>query len=96
MDSSVDLFSGWGGGKNVYVYLLTSSILYKSTAYLGGMMYSSVLFIIGWANTTGMQSTCDRCCVLCLYCDASSCRCSCMGSIAKCHRMHKQHKHSVC
>ena len=64
--SGVGLFSGlgrqnqdwWGGGqkvimseKTVYVYLLTSSILYRNTAYLGGggVMYSPVLFIIGWA-----------------------------------------------
>ena len=24
---------------------------------------------------------CDGCCVFCLYCDAWSCRCSCMGSM---------------
>ena len=39
--------------KTLYVYLLTSSILYKNTDYLGGgggqMIYSPVLFIIGWA-----------------------------------------------
>ena len=27
-------------------------------------------------------SGCDGCCVLCLYCDAWSCRCSCMGSMS--------------
>ena len=63
--SGVDLFSGLGGKirigvgaksdhgvETLYVYLLTSSILYKNTAYFGGgckMMYSPVLFIIGWA-----------------------------------------------
>ena len=25
---------------------------------------------------------CDGCCVFCLYCDAWSCRCSCMGSMS--------------
>ena len=25
---------------------------------------------------------CDECCVFCLYCDAWSCRCSCMGSVS--------------
>ena len=25
---------------------------------------------------------CDGCCVLCLYCEAWSCRCSCMGSVS--------------
>ena len=25
---------------------------------------------------------CDGCCVFCLYCDAWSCRCSCMGSVS--------------
>ena len=25
---------------------------------------------------------CNGCCVLCLYCDAWSCRCSCMGSMS--------------
>ena len=25
---------------------------------------------------------CDGCCVLCLYCDAWRCRCSCMGSMS--------------
>ena len=25
---------------------------------------------------------CDGCCLLCLYCEASSCRCSCMGSVS--------------
>ena len=24
----------------------------------------------------------DGCCVFCLYCDACSCRCSCMGSMS--------------
>ena len=27
-------------------------------------------------------SGCDGCCVFCLYCDAWSCRCSCMGSVS--------------
>ena len=25
---------------------------------------------------------CDGCCLLCLYCEALSCRCSCMGSMS--------------
>ena len=25
---------------------------------------------------------CDECCIFCLYCEAWSCRCSCMGSIS--------------
>ena len=25
---------------------------------------------------------CDGCCVLCLYCEGWSCRCSCMGSVS--------------
>ena len=25
---------------------------------------------------------CDGCCALCLYCDALSCRCSCMGRVS--------------
>ena len=25
---------------------------------------------------------CDGCCILCLYCEAWSCRCSCMGSVS--------------
>ena len=25
---------------------------------------------------------CDECCVFCLYCEAWSCRCSCMGSVS--------------
>ena len=28
---------------------------------------------------------CDGCCVFCLYCEAWSCRCSCMGSVSVCH-----------
>ena len=27
-------------------------------------------------------SVCDGCCVFCLYCEAWSCRCSCMGSVS--------------
>ena len=27
-------------------------------------------------------SGCDGCCVLCLYCEAWSCKCSCMGSVS--------------
>ena len=27
-------------------------------------------------------SGCDGCCVFCLYCEAWSCRCSCMGSVS--------------
>ena len=27
-------------------------------------------------------SECDGCCVFCLYCEAWSCRCSCMGSVS--------------
>ena len=27
-------------------------------------------------------SGCDGCCVFCLYCEASGCRCSCMGSVS--------------
>ena len=30
----------------------------------------------------GLCKGCDGCCVLCLYCDAWSCRCSCMGSMS--------------
>ena len=30
----------------------------------------------------GVCKGCDGCCVFCLYCDAWSCRCSCMGSMS--------------
>ena len=33
-------------------------------------------------NVVCLCSGCDRCCVFCLYCDAWSCRCSCMGSVS--------------
>ena len=47
-----------GGGKTdhwvktLYVYLLTSSILYKNNAYFGGgeMVYSPAIFIIVWQS----------------------------------------------
>ena len=29
-----------------------------------------------------MLCVCDGCCVFCLYCEAWSCRCSCMGSVS--------------
>ena len=29
-----------------------------------------------------LYNGCDGCCVFCLYCDAWSCRCSCMGSMS--------------
>ena len=29
-----------------------------------------------------MCKGCDGCCVFCLYCEAWSCRCSCMGSVS--------------
>ena len=30
----------------------------------------------------GLSQGCDGCCVFCMYCDAWSCRCSCMGSMS--------------
>ena len=30
----------------------------------------------------GVLCVCDGCCVFCLYCEAWSCRCSCMGSVS--------------
>ena len=58
------------GTKTLNVYLLTFSILHKKYCLLcggggggGKMMYSSVLFIIGWANATMIHVTGDGCCV---------------------------------
>ena len=45
--------------KTLYVYLLTYIILYKNTAYFWGgvMMYTPILFIIGWAIVPPMVDT---------------------------------------
>ena len=36
---------------------------------------------------------CDGCCVFCLYCEAWSCMCSCMGSVSvsSCTSVHNKH-----
>ena len=39
-------------------------------------------FLEPWSVEVCLCSGCDGCCVFCLYCDAWSCRCSCMGSVS--------------
>ena len=40
------------GAKALYVYLLTYNILYKNAYWGCKMMYSPILFIIGWKIST--------------------------------------------
>ena len=35
-----------------------------------------------WSVEICLCKGCNGCCVFCLYCDAWSCRCSCMGSMS--------------
>ena len=35
-----------------------------------------------WKYVVCLCKGCDGCCVFCFYCDAWSCRCSCMGSMS--------------
>ena len=44
----------------------------KNSVFSIGMLKSVVCLCRG----------CDGCCVFCLYCEAWSCRCSCMGSVS--------------
>ena len=44
---------------------------------------NSVFFSLGVLKyVVCLCKGCDGCCVLCLYCEAWSCRCSCMGSVS--------------
>ena len=44
--------------------------------------YSGFLSIGVLKYVLGLCKGCDGCCYFCLYCDAWSCRCSCMGSMS--------------
>ena len=49
---------------------------------VAAVVKKSVLSLGVLNNVVCLCSRCDGCCVLCLYCEAWSCRCSCMGSVS--------------
>ena len=50
---------------------------------VAAVVKNSVFFSLGVLKYgVCLCSGCDGCCVFCLYCEAWSCRCSCMGSVS--------------
>ena len=49
---------------------------------VAAVVKNSVLSLGGLKYVMCLCRGCDGCCVFCLYCDAWSCRCSCMGSVS--------------
>ena len=50
---------------------------------VAAVLKDSVLFSLGVLKyVVCFCKGCEGCCVLCLYCEAWSCRCSCMGSMS--------------
>ena len=52
---------------------------------VAAVVKNSVFFSLGVLKyVVCLCRGCDGCCVFCLYCEAWSCRCSCMGSVSVC------------
>ena len=49
---------------------------------VGGVVENSVFSLGVLKYVVCLCRGCDGCCVFCLYCDALSCRCSCMGNMS--------------
>ena len=50
---------------------------------VAAVVENSVLFSLGVLKyVVCLCRGCDGCCIFCLYCEAWSCRCSCMGSVS--------------
>ena len=50
---------------------------------VAAVVKNSVFFCLGvFKYVVCLCRGCDGCCVFCLYCEAWSCRCSCMGSVS--------------
>ena len=50
---------------------------------VAAVVKNSVFFSLGVLKyVVCLCRVCDGCCVFCLYCEAWSCRCSCMGSVS--------------
>ena len=50
---------------------------------VAAVVKNSVVFSLGVLKyVVCLCRGCDGCCVFCLYCEAWSCRCSCMGSVS--------------
>ena len=58
----------------MFVFMSVVVIVWGSVGMFGGL---GVLKYV-----VCLCKGCDGCCVFCLYCDAWSCRCSCMGSMS--------------
>ena len=71
----------------LYVYLKISIKNHLQTFTFGGnvscvaAVIEDSVFVLGVLKY-GVCKGCDGGCVFCLYCDAWSCRCSCMGSMS--------------
>ena len=53
-----------------------------NVCYAAAVVKDRVLSLIVLKYVVCLCKICDGCCVFCLYCDAWSCRCSCMGSMS--------------
>ena len=57
--------------------------MFVSMSVVAAVVKNSVSFSLGVLKyVVCLCRGCDRCCVFCLYCEAWSCRCSCMGSVS--------------
>ena len=55
----------------------------RNVSCVAAVVKYSGFFSLGVLNyVVCLCKGCDGCCVLCLYCDAWSCRCLCMGSMS--------------
>ena len=60
--------------------------IWRMIVFIAVVVWRSLLTILIFSigvlkYVVSLCKGCNACCILCLYCDAWSCRCSCMGSI---------------
>ena len=87
--SKLLLYSVGSGVNRVQVVLPGFSVrwfcfIQAKTLCKYGCMYFLAAFVLVCVDVMVMCKGCDGRYVFCLYCDAWSCRCSCMGSVSLC------------
>ena len=66
-----------------YVCCSDCLLIRENVCCVAAVVENSVFFSLGvLKNVVCLCRGCDGCCIFCLYCEAWSCRCSCMGSVS--------------
>ena len=65
-----------------FMYVIVQCGVCGNVCCVAAVVDDSVFYSFGvLKHVVCLCKECDGCCVFCLYCDAWSCRCSCMGSM---------------